>query len=325
MRRLALVLALALAPLAAGAAATHLLVVTGLPGEPAYAELFEQRARSLLDSAHGRLGIAPGRTTWLAGHVTGEPAADGTASREAVIAAVDALASDSAAGDRVVIVLIGHGTARDGRALFNLPGPDLSPADLAAPLERLAGRRVALIDTAPASAPFLTALAAPGRVLISATGSAAEDRHTLFADPFIAAFAGDEADADKDGRVSLLEAFAYANHEVERRYEAERRLRTEHALLEDDGDGRGSDRPGASGADGAVARGFHLAETATARAPGAPYAELLEVEARELMAEIEALRRARVALATEVYEQRLETLLVRLAVNRLALRAEPAP
>ena len=265
------------------------------------------------------------RITWLAAAGAGGEMADGEADRESVLEALDGLAELSGAGDRVVIVLIGHGTARDGRALFNLPGPDLSPADLAAPLDRLVDRRVALVDTSPGSAPFVNALAAPGRVLISATGSSAEDRHTLFADPFIAAFADDAADADKDGLVSLLEAFNFANHEIERRYAGERRLRTEHALLEDDGDGRGSSNPGAAGDDGELARGFHLARSTTTVAIDTPTARILEAEARDLLTDIEALRGERVALPPEQFEQRLEGLLVRLALNRRALRAGGAP
>ena len=306
--------------------AVHLLVVTGLPGEPLYEEVFEHRALTLIEVARGRLGIADERIRWLAGSMgSGERSADGLATREGVLAELAVLAETSSPGDTVALVLIGHGTAREQQALFNLPGPDLAPLDLDRALRALDGRRLAVIHTAAGSAPFLVALSAPGRVLISATGSAAEDRYTRFADPFIEALAGSAADTDKDGRVSLLEAFRYARREVRRLYESEHRLQTEHALLDDDGDGRGSEEPGSDGADGALARGFHLAARGRQPLSDDPRVIGLEAEARDLVADISALKRTRVGLSDEIYDQRLEELLLGLARNRRALREGRQP
>ena len=138
------------------------------------------------------------------------------------------------------LVLIGHGTF-DGRdSKFNLRGPDINGTDLASWLKPMTGE-LAVIQTASASAPFLKALAGPDRVLISATKSADEVFYTRFGQYFAKAIGGaEEADLDRDRQVSLLEAFLWSSKQVERFFETENRLATEHALIEDNGDGTGT-------------------------------------------------------------------------------------
>jgi hypothetical protein len=64
------------------------------------------------------------------------------------------------------LVFIGHGTF-DGRlAKFNLRGPDISATDLAAALTPCI-RPMAVINCASASGPFINALSAPGRAIIT--------------------------------------------------------------------------------------------------------------------------------------------------------------
>ena len=320
MRRMLLLLLLLLAA-GAARAAPGLLVVSGIGGEEAYAQQFRTWAIEMLDAAQQRLGLAGERIVWLCESPARDaPRCAGESRREAVLAALARLARDGEADAPLLLLLIGHGTARDGRALFNLPGPDLSADDLAEALDAVAGRRVAVVNTSPASAPFATVLAGPGRVVITATASAAENDHTRFAAHFVAAYAGAAADADKDARVSLLEAFRFAAAEVAREYSVKQQIATEHAMLEDSGDGQGSREPAADGADGALAAQFHLALSPGAHSDS-PLVRELERDARELVARVAALRRQRVAMAPQRYEQALEELLLALARNRRALRA----
>jgi len=138
------------------------------------------------------------------------------------------------------IVLIGHGSYDGREAKFNLRGPDIMASDMAAWLKPVTGD-LALINTAPSSAPFVKALAGRHRVIISATKGPDEVFATRFGGYFIKAFAG-ELDADQDGdrQVSLLEAFLWASRQVARFYENDGRLATEHALMDDNGDGVGT-------------------------------------------------------------------------------------
>lgn len=305
---------------AAAAAPARLLVVSGIGGAEEYTQTFQRWSLQMMDAARERLGIAPGDALWLCEQPRRAPGrCAGESRREAVLEALTRLAGAPPADAPLLVLLIGHGTARDGRALFNLPGPDLSAMDLDAALDAAGERPLAVVNTSPASAPFVERLSRPGRVVISATAHAAEDDHTRFAGHFVAAWSGSAADADKDGRVSLLEAFRFAARQVSAEYRARREIATEHAMLDDNGDGRGSREPQADAGDGAAAASFFLAARALEVADS-PERAALERQARALVEQVAALRRQRAALAPEVYLRTLEGLLVALAHNRRALR-----
>jgi len=160
--------------------------------------------------------------------------------------------------------------------------------------------------------------------LITATANTAENQHTRFGGHFVDAFAEDAADTDKDKQVSLLEAFHYANREVARGFETEGRIRTEHAMLDDDGDGAGSRNPDADEGDGMLAARVHLQAPAAADTPAGREALALQIEARRLVDKIEETKRKKRSMETADYLDQLESLLVKLALNRRAYRAKQA-
>ena len=314
--------------LAAPAAAqqTHLLVVAGLGGEPAYTERFHAWATTLLDAAATRYKVPAANLTYLGEQPSLAPEViAGRSSREAVEAAIDAIAARAEPGDHVVIVLFGHGSFTDA-ARINLPGRDLSADDFAALLDRLDVGHVTFVNTASASGPFVEKLSGAGRVVMTATRSGGQRNASVFGGYFVEAFAGGEADADrnKDERVSMLEAFQYARHQVEQSYEADGRLVTEQALLDDDGDGAGTGEPDPLEGDGAVARTLFFTSAAGLRAaaafPDDPQLRALYEERRALEARVDDLRRLRGGASPEQYEQELERLLVELALKSREIR-----
>jgi hypothetical protein len=137
------------------------------------------------------------------------------------------------------LVLIGHGTFDSKEARFNLRGPDVSATELATWLQPFR-RPIAVIDTSSSSAPFLNKLSATNRVIITATRSGNEQNFTRFGQYFAEAITSPDADLDKDGQVSLLEAFLIASRRTTEFYKVEGRIATEHALLDDNGDGLGT-------------------------------------------------------------------------------------
>ncbi len=155
---------------------------------------------------------------------------------------LEALLADPAirqAQDALWLVLIGHGTF-DGRAArFNLRGPDVTDQDLAKWLLPVT-RPVAVLNTTACSSPFLKALSGPERVVISATKSGFEISFAYFGGALAQAIVDPNADLDKDGQTSLLEAFLTASDEVTSYYESQGRLKTEHALIDDNADGLGT-------------------------------------------------------------------------------------
>jgi hypothetical protein len=123
------------------------------------------------------------------------------------------------------LVLIGHGTFDGRTAKFNLRGPDVSAQDLAEWLQPF-HRPIAIINTTSSSAPFLSRLSAENRVLITATKSGYELNYTRFCQFFTDAITDPQADLDKDGQTSLLEAFLIASNRVAQFYSAAGRLAT---------------------------------------------------------------------------------------------------
>lgn len=299
----------------------HLLIVAGLGGTDEYREQFAANSIRLYEAAIAAR-LDPANITLLAASELPDDAPPRQpADKLTLLRALDAIDARAASGDRVFVVLIGHGNPREGDAAFNLDGPDITASELNAALGALEGRQLVIVNTASASGPFVTALSAPGRVVISATSSGREYHATLFGEYFVAALAEPGADRDKDQRISMLEAFVYARREVERAYEREKKILIEHALLDDNGDGDGSSAPGELESDGALADRVHLQQP-YALALGASPELVGRVQRRqELEQSITALKRRRDGLAHDDYYTQLERLLVDLALLSREIRA----
>ena len=294
-----------------------MVIVTGLGGEPGYRRSLQEWAAGLA-AAGRKLGVADSSIVLLAGDTAGVRAR--IANRENVTQALRTLASRSRPGDVILLFLAGHGSHEGADSRLNIPGPDLTAAELGALLQPLSDRRVVVVNASSASGDFVPALSAKGRVIITATKTSMERNATQFGRHFTAALAQEGADADKDGRVSVLEAFLYAKRETARAYTADNRLLTEHAVLDDDGDRTGSAAPGAEGADGGLARTVYIGEGTSTAAPTDSAGAALVREKRSLEAQISALRARKSSLKADEYEAQLEALLVELALRNEALR-----
>jgi hypothetical protein len=286
-------------------AQTRLVIVSGLGGAPKYTKDFADLANELATAAKVRTGLADSVIAWY-----GDPAAPkstwyrGPSLRDTIENAVARLASRPAA-EQVVIVLIGHGSGEAEETRISLPGPDLSAKDFARILGRLGTRRVAFVNLTSASGDMAAILAAPGRVVITATKSAFERNESQFGSFFIGAFAKDGADTDKDNRVSLLEAFQFAEIETARLYETDGRLATEHPQIADE-----------SG----VARLFFLAPGARQREGANARLNALYAERFALDEQIQALKKRKDSMAVEAYETELERLVLLLAQKAREIR-----
>ena len=101
-------------------------------------------------------------------------------------------------------------------------------------------RPVAILNCFSSSGPFLSRLSAPNRVVVTATRSGDEQNFTRFGQYLAESIADPRGDLDKDGQVSLLEAFLVASNRVAEFYRTRSRLATEHPLLDDNGDRLGT-------------------------------------------------------------------------------------
>lgn len=300
--------------------ATHLLIITGLSGEPRFAQDYARWGSELAGAAVEKHGLDAANVAWLAERADVHRAVRAASTRENVERELRALVARAGAADRVVILLFGHGSFADGETRINLPGPDITGRELASLLAPLKTQRVAVVNAASASGGYIQDLAAPNRVVITATRSGMERNETVFGRHFVAALTGTDADTDKDGRVSLLEAFEYARQEVEREYQRGNRLRTEHAVLDAIGDGKGVAAVDATSPHAQFAATFHLGRAGGAAAAASPELRRLYGEKERIEGELAALRARRGSMAESEYEAALEKLLVELSLNTQAIR-----
>ena len=327
---LAVLLALQAAP--ATAQQTHIIVITGLSGDPAYAEEFHQWATTLIDAATDRYELPAENIIYLAEKTEVDPARiEDRSTRENVEQAFATVAERAVPDDRVLVLLIGHGTYASGESRFNLPGRDLTAKDYARLLEPLGSQQVAFVNAATASGGFIEVLSGEGRTVVTATRSGGQWNAAVFGGYFVEAFADGEAESDqnKDGRVSVLEAFEYAVVQVARVYESDGRLQTEHALLDDNGDGEGTREPDplVATTDGAFARTLFISAgegTGIAGLPDDPVLRALYQERLELQEEVEALQAIRGGTDETIYQAEMERLLVAMALKSREIREAEA-
>jgi len=305
--------------------ASHLLVVVGLSGDNDNAERFHRWAAAIIDAARDRYGLPADDAIYLGEDPARDPKrCSGRSTREGIEQAIGRLAARARPGDHVFVVLIGHGASATGAARFNLPGPDLTAEAFSTLLDRFAAQSVIFVNTASASGGFVPALSGKNRVVITATRTEGERNQTRFGEYFADGISSLDADADKDGRVSILEAFTWARGRVAESYERDGQLLTEHAVLDDNGDGKGSDAPGQPGADGALARTVFLAGSSSgdlALASSAdPELRALAAKRRTLEDRIAALQAAKTKTDKAAYAHDLEELLLELARINRAIR-----
>jgi hypothetical protein len=288
------------------------VVIIGAGGEEPYAQQFAQWSTDLTKVLNSRYGFDNDRVKILAEKPQPNQL---RATAEEVRRTFAALKSELSPENVLFVFLIGHGSFDGKEAKFNLIGPDLSSQDYNTLLAQLPTRRIVLFNMASASGEFIKSLSAKGRIIITATRSGQETNATRFPGFLINALNAADADTDQDGHISVLEAFTYANRLTAEFYTRAGRLSTEHALLEDNGDGVGHERPEAG--EGLLARATYLDSLSGEQAAASATTAKLLKERERLEGEIEQAIARKSALPESEYEALLEKLFVELAkVNR---------
>ena len=312
--RLLLLMALCAVPVRAAAQDTHLLVVTGVGGDEEHTKNFHKWASAMIDAAKKKDGLPDTNITYLSEKPELDPPhIAGKSTRENVEKAFADIAQRARPNDAVFVVLIGHGSFDGHQAAFNLPGPDLTAADFARLLGKLATQRVAFVNTASSSGAFLPAVAGPGRVVVTATKTGGERNETRFPEFFVEAFNDDSADRDRNGRVSMAEAFEYAKGKVTKAFEQGGLLATEHAALEEP--------PGT----GLAASLFLAAPQGTLKIDTSdPEVRALAEQRDAIEKEIAALKLMKPSMDEAKYNAQMEKLLTDLAVKTKEIRDRQA-
>jgi len=286
----------------AGAQRTHVLVVSGLSGDPAFKRSFQQVASTVKEAARVRWSVPDSSLVVLTEDSLPNALSRGRSTRDAVARAFTMLSTRVQPGDVLLVLLLGHGSGEGPGSKVNLPGPDATAADYATWIAGFSRQSVVFVNAATGSGDFVPVLQGPGRVVVTATRSAVEKNESVFAGFFAKALASDESDGDKDGRVSVLEAFAYATREVGKVYESSGRMQTEHARL----------------SDSTRATMVSFGRTVVS---SDPRVTALIAERQALESEVVVLRAKKASMDATAYDRELERLLIAIAEKTQAIRA----
>jgi hypothetical protein len=295
------VLALLALPLRAQ---TQLVIISGIGGDPKYTRQFGELSASLAQAANARARLPDTTIVWL-----GDTSSSrnkwfrGASTRDNVERTLSRLAARPGS-DPVILVLVGHGSGEGAETRISLPGPDVTAADFARMLDRFGDRRVAFVNLTSASGDMLPVLASRTRVVVTATKSSFQRNESQFGRYFVDAFAKDGADTDKDTRISLLEAFRYAEAETKRYYETDNKLPTETSQIADAGQLAG--RFFLTGGGGGAASSGRLATL---------YGERTALDER-----IQSLKKKKSAMTSDAFDNELEAILLELARKSREIR-----
>ena len=284
-------------------AAAYYVTVAGLGGEPDYEQRFTALAKDLDKLLKDSGGDAHVYT------LTGNDA-----TKAHLTDTMNVIAREAKPDDTLIVTLIGHGSYDAVEYKFNLPGPDISGEELAGLCDRVAAKRQLIVNTTSASGGSIGALQKPGRIVIAATKVGTEKNATVFARYWVEALRDSSADVDKNEAISALEAFQYADRKTAAFYESQKRLATEHAVIEDTGKKEGVRAPTTENGEGLLATNFVLLRLGAAqKAANDPAKRALLDKKEELERKIDTLKYQKAAMSAEDYKVQLSAALLDLA------------
>ena len=289
--------------LAAGAAhaSTFYVTITGLGGEADYTQRFKMWAEDIDSSLKKAGGDVNVSTLQLP-------------TRDQVRARFNDLAKQVKNNDALVVMLIGHGTYDGQDYKFNLQGPDITATELATLMDHVPAQRQLVVNMTECSGGSIEQLKRPMRIVITATRGGTERNATVFARYWAEALREPAADTDKNEAVSALEAYRYAMQKTADFFETQKRLATEHSMIEDTGKGQGERNPAADSAEGKVAASFAVIRLgANAAAARDPQKRPLLERKEALEQAIDKLKFEKAAMPEAEYKRQLTKLLLELA------------
>jgi len=278
------------------------VTVAGLGGDPVFTQRFDGLAKEMDKLVRT---TPDAKVTTLVG---------GEAVKAKIQAALAEAAKNGKPEDTLVVTLIGHGNFDGQDYKFNIAGADLTAVELAEWMDRVPAQKQALVNTTSCSGAAIDMLRRDNRVIVTATKSATERLATQFARFWVEAMRNPEADTDKNEVVSVLEAYRFADKKTVAFYESQKRLATEHAMLEDTGKGSGVRAPGPDNGHGLLAGQTPLVRFGQLQqAAKSPEKQALLKKREEIEAKIEKLKYEKAAISVADYRKQLAVLLLELA------------
>jgi hypothetical protein len=228
------------------------LLLCGHPGDDDHRTLFGDSLVKIHNGLTGQLGFrAENIVTFFGVDAEKDDPATigipvrGPGTREELIAAVQTLREQLAPDDTLWVIVMGHAYFDGRNSWLNVSGSDLHQDDFGRLFRDLTCREQMFFITTPASGYYIKPLSAKGRIVITATEADLEVNETLFPHALADELnpPADKAleDADRDGRLSAFDLYIALSRNIAQRYVTNQLLSTEHALLDDNGDGRGTE------------------------------------------------------------------------------------
>ena len=271
-------------------ARTFYLTVAGLGGEPDYEQRFSSQAQEVQ-----KLLTGP--------DIEVQTLQGAAATKQAIRSAIESIGKQAKAEDAFVLMMIGHGTFDGTEYKFNIPGPDISSTELATLLDRLPSTKQLIVNGTICSGGSVHALQRPNRTVVTATKTGTEKNATVFPRYWLEALRDPASDTDKNEVVSALEAFKFAELKTKQFYETNKRIATEHPML-----------------DGTEAQRFSLLRLGSVQlAANDPAKRALLDKREQLEVQIDQLKVQKAAMPTEEYRQQLQKLLLELARTQAEL------
>ncbi len=213
------------------------LILVGIPGDESHAKLFRETADVWQTWLTESLNVPREHVLRLPGEAAQALTAD------AIRKSVDELKAKLKSEDSLWVFTLGHGNYDGKQAWFHVAGKDPSAEEFGRLFSEVRCREQLFWLTQQNSGWFVKPLSRPGRIVIAATAADDESNETEFPHALATVLqsASEQLDQDRDEKVSVAELFAAVTREVERRFQEDKRLPTEHAQLDDNGDGQGTE------------------------------------------------------------------------------------
>jgi hypothetical protein len=227
------------------------LIFCGHPGDAEHEEIYAAVLESLTTALTGRCRFPADQVPVWHGAKPQEAkkpshgVCRGPATWEAIQGGVRELREKLKPEDTLWVFVMGHAHFDGRRVFFNLPGPDADAEQFGKLFQGIECREQVFFITTPASGYAIKFLSQKGRVVITATEADREVNATispvLLAEVLSNPPPAREFDVDGDGRITLLDLYVTVSRRVLQAYAEAKNIPTEHAQLDDNGDGRGTE------------------------------------------------------------------------------------
>jgi hypothetical protein len=225
-----------------------MIVLCSLGGDEEHEERLTEAVNRVVASAEPVFGVQPDHMRVLisgaemAKKVAGAKACD----RGSIAELATELAKSTDSQSQLFFFVLGHSHLEGRKCQFNISGPDIDQLDYASLFASLPGKEQIHWIGLPASGYWIKPLSGANRTILVATEPDMEITATEMPYALGAVLAGTAEhsaleDIDGDGKLTLMDLYLAVNIEVHQSFVTQDYLPTEHAQLDDNGDGRGTE------------------------------------------------------------------------------------